>query len=41
VLRGRDGAELNRTLAAFGIQLYLYGAAFALGMWLGGGAGHP
>jgi 1,4-dihydroxy-2-naphthoate octaprenyltransferase len=41
VLRGRDGADLNRTLAAFGIQLYLYGAAFALGMWLGGGAGHP
>lgn len=41
VLRGRDGADLNRTLAAFGIQLYLYGAAFVLGMLLGGGAVQP
>lgn len=41
VLRGRDGAALNGTLAAFGIQLYLYGAAFAAGLWMSAGAGQP
>ena len=32
IARGRDGAALNRNLALFGATLYLYGAAFAIGM---------
>jgi 1,4-dihydroxy-2-naphthoate octaprenyltransferase len=35
VLRGRDGAALNGTLAGFGALLYAYGIAFALGVRLG------
>ena len=38
VLRGTDGAALNRVLAAFGVLLYLYGAAFFLGTQLWGSA---
>ena len=42
VLRGRDGAALNGTLAAFGALLYGYGIAFALGTALGAApAGGP
>ena len=37
ITRGRDGAVLNKNLAMFGALLYVYGVAFALGMWLGGG----
>ena len=33
--RGRDGAVLNQNLAMFGALLYVYGVAFALGMWFG------
>lgn len=32
IFRGRDGAELNRSLAMFGALLYVYGVAFAIGM---------
>jgi 1,4-dihydroxy-2-naphthoate octaprenyltransferase len=38
VLRGRDGAALNGTLAGFGALLYAYGVAFALGIRLGSDA---
>lgn len=38
VLMGRDGAALNRTLAGFGAMLYLYGAVFAAGVVVSGGA---
>jgi 1,4-dihydroxy-2-naphthoate octaprenyltransferase len=38
VLTGRDGAALNRTLAGFGAMLYLYGAVFAIGVLVSGGA---
>jgi 1,4-dihydroxy-2-naphthoate polyprenyltransferase len=37
IARGRDGATLNKNLAMFGVLLYIYGVAFALGMWIGGG----
>lgn len=39
VLRGRDGAALNGTLAGFGAMLYAYGVAFAAGLVLTPGAG--
>jgi 1,4-dihydroxy-2-naphthoate octaprenyltransferase len=39
VLRGRDGAALNGTLAGFGAMLYAYGVAFAAGIALTPGAG--
>ena len=35
IARGRDGAALNKNLAMFGALLYVYGVAFALGMWFG------
>ena len=35
IARGRDGAALNKNLAMFGVLLYVYGVAFALGMWIG------
>ena len=38
IARGRDGAALNKNLAMFGALLYVYGVAFALGMWIGGTA---
>ncbi len=38
IMRGRDGAALNQTLALFGAMLYGYGAAFALGLVLASGA---
>jgi len=41
VLRGRDGAALNGTLAAFGAMLYAYGMAFAAGIVLSPDAGAP
>jgi hypothetical protein len=41
VLRGRDGAALNGTLAGFGAMLYAYGVAFTAGLMLTPDAGGP
>jgi hypothetical protein len=41
VLRGRDGAALNGTLAGFGVMLYAYGVAFTAGLMLTPDAGGP
>jgi len=38
VLMGRDGANLNKSLAGFGAMLYLYGVLFAAGVLVSGGA---
>ena len=38
IARGREGTALNKNLAMFGALLYMYGVAFALGMWMGGTA---
>ena len=37
IMRGRDGAALNRNLAGFGAMLYLYGIVFAIGTFVSGG----
>lgn len=39
ILAGRDGAALNKSLAGFGAMLYLYGIAFAIGVFASGGRG--
>lgn len=39
VLLGRDGANLNKSLAGFGALLYLYGIVFAVGVLMSGGRG--
>jgi 1,4-dihydroxy-2-naphthoate octaprenyltransferase len=38
VLAGRDGPNLNKSLAGFGALLYLYGVVFAIGVVVSGGA---
>ena len=37
ILMGRDGANLNKSLAGFGAMLYLYGVVFAIGVFMSGG----
>lgn len=38
ILMGRDGPNLNKSLAGFGALLYLYGIVFAAGVIVSGGA---
>jgi len=38
ILMGRDGPNLNKSLAGFGALLYLYGIVFAAGVLVSGGA---